>query len=123
MNMQYISYPVCAIAGLLLFGIGFIGATDLPAQPISSLTILLEPLGAGPKMDMIYWEALMVLGFWITLCYWVRVPAGIALCLVIGKIAVVKGVLPLLATTGLVVAVILALIAWQAIELFRKNSD
>lgn len=73
-------------AGLILFGLGLIGLTDMANANMHPITVLLYPLGLSETMDSIYYGFLMFLGFWLTLCIHVRVPAGIALTLVLAKV-------------------------------------
>ena len=82
-------YLASLLAGLLLFGIGIIGAFDLPAQPSEPITVLLMPL-FGEVLDRIYWAALAFLGFWLTLSYHARPAAGAATVLVVGKLIAIR---------------------------------
>ncbi|KJZ20700.1 hypothetical protein [Loktanella sp. S4079] len=89
--MHFVSHTVCSLAGLILSAIGFIGLNDIPASPIESLTILLEPLGYGPTFDAYYHRALILLGIWLVAYIWTRAASGIALILVLLKIVVLNG--------------------------------
>ena len=89
-------------AGLILFGLGVVGVTEIPHADMHPVTVLLYPLGLSETMDSIYYSFLMFLGFWLTLCIHIRVPAGIALALVLAKVTYLGdieriGVLPALA--------------------------
>jgi len=89
-------------AGLILFGLGVVGATGVAHGDMHPVTVLLYPLGLSETMDIIYYAFLMFLGFWLTMCIHVRVPAGTALALVLAKVTYLGdisriGVLPALA--------------------------
>ena len=99
--MDYVSYIACTISGLILCAISFIGIYNVPADPIASLTILLEPSGFGPLFDANYFKGLMIIGFWLILFVWVRAAAGVALAMVLFKMIVINGWIPLTMTVAL----------------------
>ncbi|PRY78134.1 hypothetical protein CLV80_10497 [Yoonia maritima] len=99
--MNYVSYIACTISGLILCAISFIGIYNIPASPIASLTILLEPSGFGPLFDANYFKGLMVIGFWLILFVWARAAAGAALAMVLFKMIVINGWVPLTITVAL----------------------
>lgn len=89
-------------AGLTLFGIGFMGIAGVSAEEMHPITVLLHPSGLGPTVDMIYCGVLVFLGAWLSLCLYIRVPATIALAMVLSKVTFLgdgseMGLLPALA--------------------------
>lgn len=81
-----LKYYVSLTTGLVLFGIGFLGVFEIPLSLGPEWTVLLTPLGYAHWIDTVYFALLAALGFWLTLCMAVRIPAGIGLGLVTGKI-------------------------------------
>lgn len=73
-------------AGLTLFGVGLMGIAGVPAEEMHPITVLLHPSGLGTTVDMIYYGVLVFLGAWLTLCIYIRVPATIALAIVLSKV-------------------------------------
>jgi|GEM_PF-3261731 len=110
--MNYVSYIACTLAGLILCAISFVGLYNIPAQPIETLTILLEPMGYGANLDNGYLWVLMLLGVWLLLFFWVRVASGIALGLVLLKIIVLNGWVPIAITIG--ICILLTLVVTTA---------
>ncbi|WP_162685489.1 hypothetical protein [Roseovarius amoyensis] len=89
-------------AGLTLFGVGFLGIAGVPAEEMHPITVLLYPSGLGAAPDLIYHSVLIFLGAWLSLCIYIRVPATIALVMVLSKVTFLgdgseMGVLPALA--------------------------
>jgi hypothetical protein len=99
--MEYISYIACTTAGLILSAIAFVGLFDISVQPIEAATILLQPSGLGEIFDDIYLWIDLALGFWLILFFWVRTASAIALALVLFKIVLLHGWIPLVLTIGL----------------------
>lgn len=102
-------------AGLMLFGIGTLGLVGMPGEDMHPITVLLLPSGLGAATDNIYYGFLTVLGAWLTLCIHVRVPATIALAMVLSKVAFLGdaaylGVLPALAVALTLSALLLRML-------------
>lgn len=89
MLFHYIANFICVTSGLILFGLGVYGLTDERALQPHVLTELLRPSGFGTIFDRIHLGILAVLGFWLTIGLYVRIPAAIALALVLGKLMLV----------------------------------
>lgn len=105
-----ISYYVSLATGLILFGIGIIGVARIPANPIEQITILLEPMGFGDAVDNAYWLGLAAIGVWLSIWVHVRIPAILALVMIIFKIAHFEGVIPEALTGVLSVLLIIVLL-------------
>lgn len=103
--MNSLSFAASAISGLVLLGIGFIGLTGMPAQPVEQLTILLEPTGHGSAVDTIYMAAITIVGGWLVLFVWARLAAAAAMLLVLSKIMMQYGLLALALTILLCVVI------------------
>lgn len=99
--MNFLLYVAGTLAGLILFGIGFIGLSGMPVKPVSHLTILLEPTGLSEVVDTLYLQAFVVLGVWLLLSYWVRLAAFCAIIVILSKILLLHGWLPMTLTSGL----------------------
>ncbi len=89
-------------AGLTLFGVGFLGIAGVPPEEMHPITVLLHPSGLGTTLDLVYYGVLVFLGSWLSLCIYIRVPATIALAMVLSKVTFLGdasqlGVLPALA--------------------------
>lgn len=119
----HLSYALGVFVGLILFVIGAIGTTGMEAEPIEALTILLEPLGFGATIDNIYWLMLSALGFWITLGLYVRAPAVISICLILVKIVILGGVVPLSLTIVLCLTVSVLMMLKIVVQYDRQGHD
>ncbi len=99
--MKFVPYAASTLAGLILFGLGIIGQYHIPAQPIDALTVLLEPTSFGVKFDDFYYFVLSAVGIWLVLYVLPRAASGIALVLVLSKMALIKGWIPVGTTVAL----------------------
>jgi len=114
-------------SGLVLFGIGVFGLAGVPDENMHPITVLLHPSGLNPVWDRIYYGFLAFLGAWLTLCLHVRVPATIALGMVLFKITYLGdiraiGILPALAV-GLTLAALLLRMLTTTSWLKRDKTD
>ncbi|WP_439156240.1 hypothetical protein [Yoonia sp.] len=107
--MNLLSFAASTISGLLLCGIGLIGLTDMPARPVSQLTVLLEPTGFGKKADTAYLAAISFVGVWLVLSVWARLAAMAGMVLILSKIVLHHGMLALALTIALCVLVAAAI--------------
>lgn len=115
--MHFLSYVASAISGLVLCGIGFIGLTDMPAQPVDQLTILLEPTDYGSRFDTAYLAAISLAGGWLILYFQARIAAATAMILILFKIVIQHGV------TALALTIVLcALIATSVVLRVRETN-
>lgn len=110
-----IAATLSLFAGLMLFGIGSLGLTGMPGEDMHPITVLLLPSGLGTTMDSVYYGFLTILGAWLTLCIHVRVPATIALAMVLSKVtflgdAAYLGTLPALAVALTLSALLLRML-------------
>jgi len=112
MNRTIYSHLAITV-GLILFAIGLAGVSGhtLEVQPF--LSVLMAETKLGHTADQIYYFVLLLLGFWLTLCVQVRIPASIALSFVLGKVAVVGGEFQFGAVFPLALSISLALILWR----------
>ncbi|MDE0590405.1 hypothetical protein OU789_10750 [Halocynthiibacter sp. C4] len=88
--MRVISYWAAAFSGLNMFAIGIVGTTVINADPINAIPILLEPTSLGPKIDTAYYITFMALGLWLVLSMFVRIPAAIALIMIMAKMFILN---------------------------------
>lgn len=115
--MKLVSFVASTLSGLILCGIGFIGLTDMPARPVSQLTILLEPTGFGKTVDTAYLTAVSFVGGWLILSVWARLAAITGMILILFKIMQQHGLLAL----GLTIA--LCLLVTASIALHARDSE
>ena len=82
-------------SGLILFGLGMFGllGPDYLTLRLHLITHLLIPMGFDPVLDTAYLGLIAVLGFWLTLGVYVRIPAAITLGAIIGKLLLVNNAL------------------------------
>ncbi|MEL6167577.1 MAG: hypothetical protein AAFR35_02720 [Pseudomonadota bacterium] len=102
---ENIEVALSMMAGLLLFFLAVIDLSGMPAKPVESLTILLEPTGLGNTWDTAFFIGLGFLGVWLTLGFFIRTAASLALGLILTKILLVKGLLAFGLTVGICVMI------------------
>ncbi len=107
---EALAFWLSLCAGLLLFGLAVIGFFQIEAQPIEALTILLEPLGMGPNLDQAFHIVMGILGAWLTLGFYTRAAATLALGLILTKVLFIKGVIAL-SVTIVVCAMVATIVA------------
>ena len=82
-------YMLCSVTGTSMFLLGLYGLIGVPLRPPRYLTVLLEPSGWDPRVDLAYYGVLALLGFWLTLGVGIRIVASLALALILGKVLMV----------------------------------
>ncbi len=117
--MTFLTYAASTLAGLILFGLGVIGQHQIPAQPLEALTVLLMPTQFGQGFDDAYYMALSAVGVWLVLYFWPRTASGVALFLVLAKMAIMDGWV----TVGVTVAACLLFTFIIYLDYDQKISD
>jgi len=118
-------------SGLVLFGLGTLGLVGMSQEDMHPITVLLHPSGLGDGLDRVYYGFLVFLGCWLTLCLYVRVPATIALALVLSKVSYLGdsskiGMLPALALSLTLAALLLRMItttSWLKRDKSKRLED
>ena len=110
--LYHVANILCLVTGLILFGLAVFGLMDVPQADSTLLSVILQPSGYSPLLDQVYLGVIGLLGFWLTLRIHVRVPAAIALGLILGKMILVQasGTLGIVVTVGLSLIVVAALV-------------
>lgn len=90
----YVAQGASTFVGCVLFAIGLAGMAAVPLYPIDSISFLVQPTGLGPAFDQYYWIASMVVGLWLVLFVFARLAALAGIILIVGKWAILKGILP-----------------------------
>lgn len=114
--LETIANVAALIAGLFLFLVGLLGITELGVESSSLVTVMLEPMNRGKKMDEIFFVALMVFGLLLTLGLFARLTASLALILVASKIALARGyvnMFAMLVTALAAAAAIVLVLKWR----------
>ncbi|MGJ8686830.1 MAG: hypothetical protein ACSHWQ_05075 [Spongiibacteraceae bacterium] len=88
-----ISKTISTVVGLVLFLIGLSGVTSLFLQPIEQISFLLTPLEVPAFYNQLYWQALILVGIWLTIFYFARIAATIAIALISGKWLMLNGLI------------------------------
>lgn len=86
MLFHHVANILCVTSGLCLFGLGLYGLMDNQSLDPHDLTEMLRPMGYGGWIDKVHLGLLGVLGFWLTIGLRTRIPAAVALALVLGKL-------------------------------------
>lgn len=86
MLFHHVANILCVTSGLCLFGLGLYGLMDSQSLDPHYLTEMLRPMGYGGWIDKVHLGLLGVLGFWLTIGLRTRIPAAVALALVLGKL-------------------------------------
>lgn len=86
MLFHHVANILCVTSGLCLFGLGLYGLMDNQSLDPHCLTDLLRPMGYGTWIDKVHLGLLGVLGFWLTIGLQTRIPAAVALALLLGKL-------------------------------------
>lgn len=86
--LYHVANFLCLFCGITLFALGSFGILSVPRTDLTLLTLLLEPTGFSTYADQAYLMILALLGFWLTLRIHVRVPAALALGLILGKLII-----------------------------------
>lgn len=91
----YIAQGAATFVGCVLFSIGLAGLVGAPLYPIDSISYLVKPTALGPDFDLQYWMVSMVVGLWLVLFVWARFAAIAGIVLIVGKWAILRGLLPI----------------------------
>lgn len=86
MLFHHIANILCITSGLCLFGLGLYGLLDHQSLDAHVLTEMLAPMGYGTWIDKVHLAILGVVGFWLTIGMQTRIPAAVALALVLAKL-------------------------------------
>jgi hypothetical protein len=79
------------LCGVVLFAIGFCGRMGIPLYPVQNISFLTQPMPLSATINNAYWTALAIVGIWLTLYFFVRLAAALALALIGFKWAVLQG--------------------------------
>lgn len=88
-----ISKTISILVGLVLFVVGLSAATGLVLQPISQISFLVTPMDVPAFYNQLYWQALSLVGIWLTMFYFARIAAAIAIALISGKWLILNGII------------------------------